>query len=63
MAGFLALGRTRYDEPLSQVGRIEADPSDAPSAAQDQFGDGLIELSLLPESEVVWVLRDETADE
>ena len=63
MAGFLALGRARYDEPLSQVGRIEADPNDAAQAARDQFGDGLIELSLLPESEVVWVLRDETPDE
>ena len=66
MAGFLVFGRSRYDEPLQQVGRLdeEVGTSSATAAelARDRFADGLIELSLVPEADITWVMRHEPAD-
>ncbi|MGI9658136.1 MAG: hypothetical protein ACR2OD_04445 [Gaiellaceae bacterium] len=63
MTGYLAFGRTRYDEPLRQLGTIDADPGQAPAEARARFEDELIELTLLPDSEIVWVLQPENTDE
>ncbi len=63
MAAFLAFGRTRYDEPLRQVGRLDEDADAATEIARQKFGDGLIELSLVPEGGVTWVIRDKDANE
>ena len=50
---YLVFGRTDYAEPLRQLGTVEA-----PETAHDQFGEGVLELSLVPEPELVWVLRE-----
>ena len=63
MAAFFAVGRRRYDEPLRHVGDLDADEDGAPEIARERFGEGLIELTLVPASDIVWVLRHEATDE
>lgn len=60
MASFLAFGRTLYDEPLRQIGTLDAVPDDAGTQARARFDDDLIELTLVPEDDVVWVFREES---
>jgi hypothetical protein len=63
MASFLALGRTRYDEPLVQLGTVSGDADTAVELARERHGEGLIELTLVPEADAVWVFRETGADE
>ncbi len=59
MESFLVFGRADYSEPLAELGSLAAQgPSEARSASLAQFGDEWVELSLVPESDAVWVLRD-----
>ena len=61
MTAFLVFGRTRYDEPLRQIGNLDEAADAAPDIARATFGDGLIELSLIAENDVTWVFRSEDA--
>jgi hypothetical protein len=50
-------GRTAYAEPLELQGTIEAaGDDDAAAAAVERFGDGWVELVLVPERAVHWVI-------
>lgn len=59
MSTYLVFGRSDYAEPLRQLGTLEA-PEHAD--ARERFGTDVIELSLLPEPEVVWVIREAAAE-
>ena len=63
MAAFLALGRTRYDEPLHQLGTVDGDAEAAAAVARERYAEGLIELALIPEADAVWVFRNEDPDD
>jgi hypothetical protein len=54
---YRVLGRTAYPEPLEHHGTVEAadDPAPAP-AAQDPVGAPWVELVLVPERAVHWVI-------
>jgi hypothetical protein len=57
VARYLVLGRTAYPEPLELQGALEAgDDRAAAAAALDRFGDRWVELVLLPEPAVHWVI-------
>ncbi|MCY4088391.1 MAG: hypothetical protein OXG37_16260 [Actinomycetia bacterium] len=59
MSTYLVFGRSDYAEPLRQLGTLEApDHADA----RERFGMDVIELSLLPEPEVVWVIHEAAAE-
>lgn len=63
MESFLVFGRTDYAEPLAELGLLEADgPREAEAASIERFGEQWVELSLVPESTVVWVLNDARKD-
>jgi hypothetical protein len=54
---YRVLGRTAYPEPLEQQGVLEAaDDAAAAAAALERFGDGWVELVLVPDRAVHWVL-------
>lgn len=57
MERYRVLGRTAYPEPLEDQGMVEAaDDRAAASAALDRFGDRWVELVLVPERAVHWVI-------
>jgi hypothetical protein len=49
----LVYGRAAYAEPLEQVGTIEEDED-----VRDAFPGDWVELVLVPEREVFWIVRD-----
>jgi hypothetical protein len=54
---YRVLGRTTYPEPLEHQGAVEAtDDAAAAAAALERFGDRWVELVLVPERAVHWVL-------
>ena len=53
MTTYLVFGRSEYSEPLRQLGTLET-----PERAREEFGADVIELSLVPEAELVWVIRE-----
>jgi hypothetical protein len=54
---YRVLGRTAYPEPLEHQGMLEApDDGTAAAAALERFGDGWVELVLVPERAVHWVV-------
>jgi hypothetical protein len=59
----MVFARSLYDKPLSLQGEFSTDDEGgARNMALDRFGAQWVELSLIPESEVRWVLRsDENA--
>jgi hypothetical protein len=58
-----AFGRSAYDEPLRELELLAAaNDEQARSEALKRHGDGLIELSLVPDYDVVWVLRRQEGD-
>ena len=57
MERYRVLGRTAYPEPLEEQGTVEAaDARAAAAAALERFGDRWVELVLVPERAVHWVL-------
>ena len=57
MASYLVFARREYEEPLSLEGEVEAeDDAAAARTADEQFGDGFIEVRLVPEPAVRWVI-------
>lgn len=57
MATYLVFGRTEFEQPLAQQGSVEADDrGSAVEAALAAFGDGWVELSLIPSDDVRWIL-------
>lgn len=57
MERYRVLGRTAYAEPLEHRGTVEAaDDGGAAEAALDRFGDRWVELVLVPERAVTWVV-------
>ena len=57
MERYRVLGRTAYPEPLEHQGMVEAaDDDTAAAAALERFGDGWVELVLVPERAVHWVV-------
>ncbi len=58
MARYLVFGRKEYPEPLRQQGTLEAnDGALAREEALRAYGRDWVELVLVPEAEVRWVLR------
>ena len=57
MERYRVLGRTAYPEPLELQGTVEAaDDGGAAEAALDRFGDRWVELVLVPDRAVHWVI-------
>jgi hypothetical protein len=57
-------GRTAYDEPLRELELLAAGSDEqARSESLKRHGEGLIELSLVPEDDVVWILRREESEQ
>lgn len=60
MANYLIFARTEYAEPLEHKGNLEAaDNDEARELAIERFGAEWLELTLVPEREIHWVLREE----
>jgi 1,2-phenylacetyl-CoA epoxidase PaaB subunit len=58
MPRYLIFARTRYEDPLALEGDLEAqDAQDAARAARAEFGQGSVEVQLVPEDAVRWVIR------
>jgi hypothetical protein len=56
-ATYLVFGRQSYAEPLEQRGTLQAaDREEARRRARERFGDGWVELVLVPQEEAHWVL-------
>ena len=57
MERYRVLGRTAYAEPLEHQGTVEAaDDRTAAAAALERFGDRWVELVLVPDRAVHWVI-------
>jgi hypothetical protein len=59
MANYLVFARTEYAEPLEHKGDLEAADDEARELAVERFGEEWLELTLVPEREIHWVLREE----
>jgi hypothetical protein len=60
---YRVFGRTEYAEPLEFRGTVSTADQEAASAeALRRFGGGWVELVLLPERSIHWVLREEAAE-
>jgi hypothetical protein len=54
---YRVLGRTAYPEPLEHQGTVEAaDDGAAAEVALERFGDRWVELVLVPDRAVHWVI-------
>jgi len=54
---YRVLGRTAYPEPLEHQGTVEADDDRAAAAAAlERYGDRWVELVLVPDRAVHWVI-------
>ena len=63
MNDYLVFARTEYSEPVEHRGRIEAaDDEEAKKVALEQFGEQWLELVLVPERDLHWVMRKEEAE-
>jgi len=56
MTDYLVFGRHAYDRPLRLVGVVSSDTT--PTTEQVGLGSDWLELVVVPEEEVIWVLRD-----
>lgn len=62
MEQFRVFARSEYAEPLEFQGMVAAaDGAAAALAAVEQFGRGWVELTLVPERSICWILRPEPA--
>ncbi len=63
MGKYLVFARTEYDEPLEHRGDIEAENGEeAGKVALERFGDGWLEMSLVPEGKIYWAEREEEVE-
>lgn len=63
MARWVVFGRKEYAEPLRDQGSIEAsNDQEASRLALDRHGRDWVELTLIPEASIRWVLRQSEAD-
>jgi hypothetical protein len=63
MGRYRVFGRTAYPAPLEFQGTVTAADHDAASgAALQRFGRGWVELVLLPERSIHWVLGADAAE-
>ncbi len=64
MPTYLVFARTEFEQPLAQQGAVDAeDERSAAEAARTQFGDGWVELSLIPSDEVRWILGPDPVEQ
>jgi hypothetical protein len=57
VAEHLVFARRTFEEPLTQQGAVEADDADdARERARERYGDGWVELTLIPADDITWVL-------
>ena len=63
MYDYLVFARTEYGEPVEHQGRIQAaDDEEAKKLALERFGEQWLELVLVPERDVHWVMRQKAAE-
>ena len=63
MNDYLVFARTEYSEPVEHEGHLQAaDHEEAKRLAVERFGEEWVELVLVPESEIHWVMRKEAAE-
>ena len=63
MNDYLVFARTEYSEPVEHRGNIQAvDDEEANKLALERFGEQWLELVLVPERDVHWVMRKEAAE-
>jgi hypothetical protein len=63
MNDYLVFARTDYGEPVEHQGNIQAaDDEEAKKLAVERFGEQWLELVLVPERDVRWVMRKEAAE-
>lgn len=63
MARYLAFGRQQFEEPLTQVGAVVGDgPEQAGVAATQRWGSDWVELTLIPEAQISWVITGRDRD-
>lgn len=63
MNDYMVFARTEYDEPVEHQGKIQAaDDEEAKKVAVEQFGGEWLELVLIPERDVHWVMRKEEVE-
>ena len=63
MNDYLVFARTEYNEPVEHQGNIQAaDAEEAKKLALERFGEQWLELVLVPERDVRWVMRQEEAE-
>jgi hypothetical protein len=63
MNDYLVFARTEYSEPVEHQGNIQAaDDEEAKKLAVERFGEQWLELVLVPERDVRWVMRKEAAE-
>ena len=60
MEKYFVFARTEYDEPLEHRGYVEAGSAEeAREQALGEYGEDWLEMSLVPESQVYWAVREE----
>ncbi len=63
MGKYLVFARIEYDEPLEHRGDVEASgDEEAGKAALESFGDGWLEMSLVPEARIHYAEREEETE-
>jgi 1,2-phenylacetyl-CoA epoxidase PaaB subunit len=63
MDEYLVFARTEYDEPVEHRGNVRAaDDEEAKKVAVERFGGEWLELVLVPERDVHWVMRKEEVE-
>lgn len=55
---YLVFTRTEYAQPLEYLETIEADPATVSIADVPRGDEGWLEVMLIPEPSMTWVLRD-----
>jgi hypothetical protein len=62
MARYLVFARTEYAEPLTHRGEVEAaDGDEGAELALERHGRDWVELVLVPEAAIRWILRADEA--
>lgn len=60
MNDYLVFGRTEYSEPVEHKGNLQAaDDEEAKRLVIERFGEEWVELVLVPEREIHWVMKKE----